>query len=228
MSKKILGLTLEEVNNTALWVVRFTSGHREVGIYSEVVKYWDDENCKDLDLVCCNGQPEALKPFFKKVEQLIECNGWMTLPELFDRFGAEDEGPKYRLGKDKMLKYIKAGKATITLQSGDTGAYYTYRVRKHKKEPVWFVSLFAGKNNDEDYFYMAYFREDNVLRTSKKGIMKSDATPVQAFDYFLKHINNIPEKLAVFHSGTCCRCGRTLTTPESIEAGIGPECAKLV
>jgi hypothetical protein len=30
----------------------------------------------------------------------------------------------------------------------------------------------------------------------------------------------------VHHEGRCGRCGRTLTVPESIESGIGPECAK--
>lgn len=32
-------------------------------------------------------------------------------------------------------------------------------------------------------------------------------------------------KVEVWHEGKCCRCGRKLTVPESIESGIGPECA---
>lgn len=127
-----------------------------------------------------------------------------------------------------MLKYVKAGNATITLRSEDTGVYYTYKICKHSEKNLWFVSLFTGHNNDEDYSYIAYFLDDNVLKTSAKSKLTADAVPVKAFDYFMKHINNVPEKLSVFHSGKCCRCGRTLTTPESIQSGIGPECAKLV
>ena len=28
------------------------------------------------------------------------------------------------------------------------------------------------------------------------------------------------------HEGRCCRCGRVLSTPESCDRGIGPECWK--
>jgi hypothetical protein len=37
---------------------------------------------------------------------------------------------------------------------------------------------------------------------------------------------SLPEGYKIQHEGKCCRCGRTLTTPESIERGIGPECVK--
>jgi hypothetical protein len=29
----------------------------------------------------------------------------------------------------------------------------------------------------------------------------------------------------VYHEGRCGRCNRKLTVPESIETGLGPECA---
>jgi hypothetical protein len=29
----------------------------------------------------------------------------------------------------------------------------------------------------------------------------------------------------VMHVGKCCKCRRLLTTPESIQRGIGPECS---
>jgi UDP-N-acetylglucosamine 2-epimerase len=35
----------------------------------------------------------------------------------------------------------------------------------------------------------------------------------------------IPE-IEVFHMGACLRCGRALTTPESITRGLGPDCAE--
>jgi hypothetical protein len=35
----------------------------------------------------------------------------------------------------------------------------------------------------------------------------------------------LPKGLKVHHEGRCCRCGRKLTVPESIETGLGPECA---
>lgn len=38
--------------------------------------------------------------------------------------------------------------------------------------------------------------------------------------------NNLPQKMAVYHSGRCGSCGRELTTPESIRRGLGKKCAK--
>lgn len=34
----------------------------------------------------------------------------------------------------------------------------------------------------------------------------------------------LPAGLEVWHDGACCRCGRQLTDPASVEAGIGPTC----
>ncbi len=45
--------------------------------------------------------------------------------------------------------------------------------------------------------------------------------------WLIDHIVNgkqIPDHLEIRHSGKCGRCGRTLTTPESLDRGIGPEC----
>jgi hypothetical protein len=44
----------------------------------------------------------------------------------------------------------------------------------------------------------------------------------KAFDFFFRSSSIHPE-LVVRHEA---RCGRTLTVPESIERGIGPECIK--
>jgi hypothetical protein len=42
------------------------------------------------------------------------------------------------------------------------------------------------------------------------------------------HIDDLPESLEIWHEGSCLRCGRKLTVPESIESGYGPECIKSV
>ena len=38
----------------------------------------------------------------------------------------------------------------------------------------------------------------------------------------------LPKTVEVWHEGICGRCGRKLTVPESVERGLGPECAGLV
>lgn len=38
----------------------------------------------------------------------------------------------------------------------------------------------------------------------------------------------LPEGYEIRHAGRCCRCGRTLTVPTSIDQGLGPYCATQV
>ena len=49
-------------------------------------------------------------------------------------------------------------------------------------------------------------------------------------DQATKYVNHIFYKdnngFEIMHEGRCCRCNRTLTHPDSIKTGIGPECAK--
>jgi hypothetical protein len=45
------------------------------------------------------------------------------------------------------------------------------------------------------------------------------------FDHFPNAQDNFVTSAEFHHCGFCCRCGRTLTDPASIESGIGPICA---
>ena len=57
--------------------------------------------------------------------------------------------------------------------------------------------------------------------------MQPSGVSVQAFIWFLNRIeaDKPTDGFEFWHEGKCGRCGRKLTVPESIEAGIGPECA---
>lgn len=83
--KKIAGVTLEQVQEDTLWVAKMSYGVRHVGTHDEVGNYCKDDECKDFFL--CAVQPDHLKPFMERMEQLDKEHGWMTFPEMFDRFG---------------------------------------------------------------------------------------------------------------------------------------------
>jgi hypothetical protein len=129
--------------------------------------------------------------------------------------------------------YALAGHATITLTSKRTEARYTYRITQAKNrdtnEPqqMWFVGLLSGPNNETDYTYVGLIGSDGQFRLTAKSKLAADSKPVRGFNYFLKHVNagQLPADLEVRHEGACGRCGRKLTVPESIDRGIGPECA---
>ena len=134
----------------------------------------------------------------------------------------------HRMEQDTIKDFVTAGNAILTLESGETNARYTYKITKAENKDLWFVSLLTGPDNDSCYSYLCYFTDVKHVKFSAKSIYNYDATPSKAFVFFMNHLDRIPSKLHVYHSCKCGRCGRTLTTPESIKRGLGPECERLV
>jgi hypothetical protein len=127
-------------------------------------------------------------------------------------------------------KFIFAGNAIFTLESEKTGNRYTYKVNKcEDKKDFYFVGLLVGPDNEYDYKYIGVIDKNN-FRTTKASKLTNNSTPVIAFNFFLKKMNKlnaIPE-LKIYHMGKCAKCGRPLTTPESIKNGLGPICMGLM
>lgn len=149
--------------------------------------------------------------------------------------------PRALTGAAQALKFILAGNAYFTLRSKVTGTRYTYRVSKAdpqqgkckyclndpcRCQPRYFVSLLTGPENTSDYSYLGMI-VSNQFRLTRASKMTLDSKPVHAFRWSLTALvaNEIPEQLEIWHEGRCGRCGRTLTVPESIALGLGPECA---
>lgn len=128
-------------------------------------------------------------------------------------------------------QFALAGNATITLESENTNNRFTYSIKRcENREDLYFVKLLRGPNNEEDYTYIGYYIEgDKFLPNKKYKEIPKETWPasMRAIRYFFDKIDDLPEKLHVYHEGRCGRCGRKLTTPESIKLGFGPECMKL-
>jgi len=134
-------------------------------------------------------------------------------------------------------QYIRAGKATITLESQKTGAWFTYRVTEAidketgKPNGTLFVGLLNGPDNTTDYKYLGYIRRD-VFWAGRKNPRPGDIGPhapsSKAFAWAWRAIAGtspqLPAQLKIFHEGFCGRCGRKLTVPASVKSGFGPEC----
>lgn len=127
--------------------------------------------------------------------------------------------------------YATAGDAVFTLESQRTGRAYTFQVQAGTDpgDPYW-VRLLTGPDNTSDFTYLGLIQRKlgpgcMEFRTTKKS-PPADSTPVRAFEFSWRHRTRLAEFGVNFRpSGKCCRCGRPLTTPESIDRGIGPECA---
>ena len=129
------------------------------------------------------------------------------------------------LAAEHIARFVTAGNARFTLMSVATGVHFTYRVRHHKENPVAFVSLLTGPDNEQDYQYIGYVRDaDGRFRHGGvKARAGFNAPGVRALTWFSRHQDSVAVK--VYHEGRCGRCGRTLTVPSSIESGLGPVCA---
>lgn len=91
---------------------------------------------------------------------------------------------------------------------------------------MWFVGLLTGPDNYADYAYVGLLTQNGDFRLTAKSRYTGDSTPVKAFQYFWKWVSDgeMPPHMEIRHEGSCGRCGRKLTVPESIDRGIGPEC----
>lgn len=139
--------------------------------------------------------------------------------------------------------FILAGDATFTIEVPEAfrkeKAHYTFRVQHVEANDRWpesyFVKILTGPENTSDYSYLGKLDPAAAtVYTTAKSAMDDDSYPVRLLNRTLAMIwtdqHDLYEKhgFRTHHEGKCGRCGRKLTVPESIESGIGPECAKIM
>jgi hypothetical protein len=143
---------------------------------------------------------------------------------------------------------ITAGKCVFTVEvppsfgltmENPPKPHYTYRVKLKKGDPdgkwkndAYFVGLLTGPDNTRDFTYLGkLIPETGEVRLTSGSKYTDETWPVRIVRKVLARIYaNDTDAISaagweLHHEGRCCRCGRTLTVPESVESGIGPECA---
>lgn len=126
-------------------------------------------------------------------------------------------------------QFALAGNCTFTVKSKKTGNHFTFRVERPDEKAPHFVSVLTGPENTSDYSFLGTIFDGATYRHGKKSRITTDAASAKAFDWLWNRIDNVPTDLMEFlPSCSCCRCGRALTNPTSVEMAIGPECAKKI
>jgi hypothetical protein len=138
-----------------------------------------------------------------------------------------------RLAGAHIARFVHGGNATLTVTSNATGARFTFRVRQPKPDATapFFVSVLTGPDNETAYTFVGSLFPDGTYRHGKRSTIAPDAPSARAAAWFFGlvlagNFAKLDAQCVVQHAGKCCRCGRKLTVPSSIETGIGPECAK--
>lgn len=130
--------------------------------------------------------------------------------------------------------FVLGGKAIFTVQNPE-GEYYTFRVKCPKMDlkkdvgsRMYFVSVLTGRDNESSYSYAGLLNKWSGEVTLTKGSKFSAADKrVRVIKWAISHIwhsQPLPQGYVIRHEGKCACCGRTLTTPDSLDRGIGPEC----
>jgi len=124
-------------------------------------------------------------------------------------------------------EYVLGGRGAITVRSLATGAHRTFEMRAPGRDlPPTAIEVWRlrGPDNGHDYVFAG------VLLPIKGGY-RFQSLDSEASWIFARIARGLPPTAAmmaqceVWHEGVCGRCRRRLTRPDSIERGLGPECA---
>lgn len=135
-----------------------------------------------------------------------------------------DQAP---IAAQSVKDFALAGRAIFTVVSKKTGSRFTYKIRKSDDGKLHFVAVLTGPENTSDYTYLGTIFGERDYRHGRKSRIGFDAPSAKAFEWFWNQAVRFGklDQVEIYHEGRCCRCGRALTVPESVAAGIGPECA---
>ena len=137
-------------------------------------------------------------------------------------------------------EFLFGGNAVFTLRSLKTGMRYTYRVKVKKQdvqdklqgpELTYFAATLRGPDNTKNYRYLGVLRQPGTLYLTPASQQARGSASLNALVWFLGHLRAahtgvLGVTVEFWHEGRCGCCGRTLTVPESVVRGLGPECAR--
>jgi hypothetical protein len=141
-----------------------------------------------------------------------------------------------------------------TIQNVENGDHRSFKVKTQKENAKFapgdrVVGLLAGHDNERDYERFAFIRNDSggdYIQTWRRYVGVGRKTRYEYFTMLLEaaiksletdedkdgcamfkvQVAGKEREYMVVLAKHCFKCNRLLTTPESIAAGIGPECAK--
>tara|TARA_B100001287_G_scaffold276582_1_gene287997 strand:- start:3008 stop:3532 length:525 start_codon:yes stop_codon:yes gene_type:complete len=121
---------------------------------------------------------------------------------------------------------------TFTLHNTDRKTHLTFKSRRPKgwtvDSPV-LIDLMVGSDNTNDFGFIGSINKNGFFKESPKAKVAKDRLEVasRSLVWLLTKLRNeteFPEAFEFKGSTGCCRCGRKLTHPDSIDDGMGPIC----
>lgn len=147
---------------------------------------------------------------------------------LFDSRGKEN----LILKDSKVIhRYIHAGKGELILQSPSGKAHKYLFLSPMNTADFSEDTIFVYCIHNDKRFYLGMLQDTEPwFRRTSRSAFGEDTEAVKGARYIAKMANNqelvdnTPMKL--YQSGRCCKCGRKLSVPSEISAGIGRKCLR--
>jgi len=121
----------------------------------------------------------------------------------------------------------------ITMENPATGGHRTIRIRTQPSDARFkpgerIVYLLNGHNNERDYLPFGHMRGNRVVVWRRYRGDNGSPSAYEKLARMIEHPSEYEKRDVRYHFSTSCRrCNRKLTTPASIQSGIGPVCAGL-
>jgi hypothetical protein len=181
----------------------------------------------NLEIVCNSEDALHNRLFYKDGRYCANrCDGYEPV----------DKSRDGKIEQDKALAFMLAGKSEFILHSTKTGDDFKFKITKKEsnkkdseEEFVYFVNILHG--SESTYAgHMRFNKNTNMFEYFKgqKGKIEPKDLAIRSLIFVLNKLmrNEIVGNLEVYHTGKCGKCGKKLTTPESIVTGLGPQCSK--
>lgn len=130
------------------------------------------------------------------------------------------------IGSKNIQTYVTGGKGVVTLKS-PTGVHHSYSFRKPRDDNKFipntlFVYVLAGEHR----WLYAGMVTGRLFKLTQSSRFLYDSPQARGVRYILRMMydDKLQTPMQLFHEGVCSICGRPLTSPKSIELGIGPRC----
>jgi hypothetical protein len=140
------------------------------------------------------------------------------------------------LKPDKVHDYLISGNAIFTVQNEKTKRRFTYKISRGKTAAfshVYYVRVLAMNDNNSASSYRfvgAYTVENGFVFSKKRAKVSGDSLSVLTIIWVFKNIHTLYlyPFVKFWHESYCGKCGKKLTTPESLKYGYGRECMKIL
>lgn len=128
-------------------------------------------------------------------------------------------------------KISKIANGTFTLINREKGSHITLKihtVKGGKLKGKRIISKLIGPDNTTNYQGIAFLNTNDTYALWRRHRTDKNSSIISILLAMLikGKESQFCERIDIKASTTCLRCNRKLTTPQSIEDGIGPECIK--